>query len=355
MKQNAPSIKPFFATEYLALVVAWLFWWISQGLLRIESNEVLTEGFILAVALVHAATLFFANLLFIDTFERISSGVKGTLWKYAYAILALAILALAAVFLNVTFYNWTHGRELFRYYTRYLTSGLEKMTFIAGFSTMFFLIRNLKEHQKQKSILEEAQQTARDAQLQLLQQQLNPHFLFNTLNSLRILIAIDQDRARGMVTDLSEFLRVTLASYHSVQNTLQDEVSLLDYYLKIQKTRFEEELDYVLEIEEGLLNFTVPKIVLQPLVENAVKYGMLTSSMPLRIWVSARRRGDEISLTVVNTGKLVHPSFEKHGNNGISNTQARMGLMFGSNSSFSLTEDSSLVKAEITIKNLETG
>lgn len=338
-------------TEYLMLILAWVFWGTSQGFLRIESNETLNEWFIMAVAMVHAIVLFFANLLVIRSFEKIWAYMKNTWLQYACMALVLVFISLASVFINVTFYRWSHGyEELLREFSRYMTSSLEKVTFIGGFSTMFFLIRSQKEYQKQKTIIEEAQQTARDAQLQMLQQQLNPHFLFNTLNSLRSLISIDRERARDMVTDLSEFLRVTLSSYKSVKNTVQDEIGLLEYYLKIQKVRFEEELDYSIEIQEDLREFTLPKFILQPLVENAVKYGMLTSPMPLRLSVSAIQQDDEIKLVVQNTGKLADNRVEKHSNNGIANTRARLALMYGDRTSFQLSEQEGMVKAEVIIK-----
>jgi two-component system, LytTR family, sensor kinase len=338
-------------TEYFVLALAWLFWGTSQSLLRIENSKKDDSWQIVSIVLVQAANFFLANLFTIYSIDWIRLKVKGMWCQYSSYLLCIILTALLVVFINVSFYNYANGKsEIIKSFSSYLINGSEKIIFIAGFSTMFFLIRNLKEYQKQQSILEEAQQTARDAQLQMLQQQLNPHFLFNTLNSLRSLIAIDTDRARGMVTDLSEFLRVTLSSYKSVQNTIHDEVKLLAYYLKIQKIRFENELYYTIEIQKDIENFTIPKFIFQPLVENAAKYGMLTSQMPLQIKIEAYKTEAGVAIHITNSGSLVASSTEKHANNGISNTKTRLELMFPGKSSFVLREDSGLVRAEIFIQ-----
>jgi two-component system LytT family sensor kinase len=339
-------------TEYVALALAWLFWGTSQSMLRIESSKKDDSLLIVCIVLVQAINFFIANLLTLQYLDKIRAKVKGIERQYSISLLTVIFISLIFVFINVTFYNYANGKDkIFWSFSSYLINGFEKLIYISGFSTMFFLIRNLKEYQKQKGILEQAQQTARDAQLQMLQQQLNPHFLFNTLNSLRILIAIDKDRARGMVTDLSDFLRVTLSSYKSIKNTIQDEISLLEYYLKIQKIRFEEELRYTIEVEQDIADFTIPKFIFQPLVENAVKYGMLTSPMPLHLRILARKTIEGVQIKVINSGKLAASTSEKHANNGISNTKTRLDLMFPGTSTFCLTEDAENVTAEINILN----
>lgn len=189
-----------------------------------------------------------------------------------------------------------------------------------------------------------------NTQLQMLHQQLQPHFLFNTLNSLRSLIVIDTQRARDMVTDLSELLRVTLSSYNGLTNSLQEEMDIVTYYLKILRIRFGEDLIFETHLDASLKGFVVPKFILQPLVENGVKYGMQTSEMPLRLEISISQEKEGIQLCVTNTGRLLECSKEKHANHGLKNVQQRLELMFPQKHRLVLEEKNGQVRVKIHLQ-----
>jgi hypothetical protein len=145
---------------------------------------------------------------------------------------------------------------------------------------------------------------ARDAQLRMLAYQLNPHFLFNTLNSIRALINEDQKRAREMVTALSGYLRYALVERPLHVALLEEEVASVRGYLAIEKVRFEERLDARLEVDPAALRCEVPAFLLNPLVENAVKHGAAgTADAPLVLRVDARLvDSDRLRLSVENSG-----------------------------------------------------
>ena len=145
---------------------------------------------------------------------------------------------------------------------------------------------------------------ARDAQLRMLAYQLNPHFLFNTLNSIRALINEDGQRAREMVTALSGYLRYALVERPMHTALLEEEVASVQGYLAIEQVRFEERLEVRMDIEPAALRCEVPAFILNPLVENAVKHGTAgTADRPLRVRVEARLvEPDRLMLTVENTG-----------------------------------------------------
>ena len=147
---------------------------------------------------------------------------------------------------------------------------------------------------------------ARDAQLRMLAYQLNPHFLFNTLNSIRALINEDRQRAREMVTALSGYLRYALVERPLHVALLEEEAASVRGYLAIEQVRFEERLDARIEIEPAALRCEVPAFLLNPLVENAVKHGAAgTAGAPLVVRVEARLVGpDRLRLVVENTGRL---------------------------------------------------
>ena len=146
---------------------------------------------------------------------------------------------------------------------------------------------------------------ARDAQLRMLAYQLNPHFLFNTLNSIRALINEDRQRARDMVTALSGYLRYALVERPLHVALLEEEVASVRGYLAIEQVRFEERLDARMEIEPAALRCEVPAFLLNPLVENAVRHGAAgVAGAPLVLRVEARLvEPDRLRLVVENTGR----------------------------------------------------
>jgi hypothetical protein len=149
-----------------------------------------------------------------------------------------------------------------------------------------------------------AEAAARDAQLRMLAYQLNPHFLFNTLNSIRALINEDRARAREMVTALSGYLRYALVERPLHVALLEEEVASVRGYLAIEQVRFEERLDARMQIDAAALRCEVPAFLLNPLVENAVKHGAAgTADAPLVLRVEARLvQPDRLRLVVENTG-----------------------------------------------------
>ena len=146
---------------------------------------------------------------------------------------------------------------------------------------------------------------ARDAQLRMLAYQLNPHFLFNTLNSIRALINEDRQRAREMVTALSGYLRYALVERPLHVALLEEEVASVRGYLAIEQVRFEERLDARMDVEPAALRCEVPAFLLNPLVENALRHGAAgTASAPLVLRVEARLvEPGRLRLVVENTGR----------------------------------------------------
>jgi hypothetical protein len=145
---------------------------------------------------------------------------------------------------------------------------------------------------------------ARDARLRMLAYQLNPHFLFNTLNSIRALINEDRQRARDMVTALSGYLRYALVERPLHVSLLEEEVASVRGYLAVEEVRFEERLDARMEIEPAALRCEVPAFLLNPLVENALKHGAGSAGEPLVLRVEARLvEPDRLRLVVENSGR----------------------------------------------------
>ncbi|HNG94101.1 MAG TPA: histidine kinase [Acidobacteriota bacterium] len=174
----------------------------------------------------------------------------------------------------------------------------------------------------------EARTHAQQAQLQMLRYQLNPHFLFNVLNSIGVLAFIDPKRTFQMVTGLSEFLRYSLQTTDITLAPLKDEIKAIRHYLELQQVRFEERLEIQFEISPDSENIRLPAFLIQPLVENAIKYGMQTSPKRLLIRLMARQHRNRLELRIANTGQWVsevdRPLFEEGTGIGLSNVQTRL-------------------------------
>jgi hypothetical protein len=180
---------------------------------------------------------------------------------------------------------------------------------------------------------------ARDARLRMLAYQLNPHFLFNTLNSIRALINEDGQRAREMVTALSGYLRYALVERPLHVALLEEEVASVRGYLAIEQVRFEERLDARVDVEPAALRCEVPAFLLNPLVENAVKHGVAAPDWPLVVRVTARLvEPDRLMLMVENSGvwkgrgKIARAGGESGddapGGVGLANVRARLRAIY---------------------------
>lgn len=173
------------------------------------------------------------------------------------------------------------------------------------------------------------------AQLQALKMQIHPHFLFNTLNSIAALLHKDVEAADRMIARLGDFLRLTLKSSDAQTVDFEQELEFLKCYLDIEHIRFQDRLTVDLDIDPHALKATVPNLILQPIVENAVRHGVARQTSHGHITIRARREGERLIMTVEDNG----PGLKVKSNGsgiGISNTRARLEQFYGSDFSFQI-------------------
>jgi signal transduction histidine kinase len=168
------------------------------------------------------------------------------------------------------------------------------------------------------------------AELGALKMQLQPHFLFNTLNAIAALLKPKPDAAENMVLQLADFLRLTLASTGRAEVTLREELDFLACYLAIEKTRFGDRLSTSFHIRSEVLDARVPNLLLQPLVENAIRHGIAKSADARRLEVSATHEGGRLLLRVWDDGPGLGAGAVREGI-GLSNTRERLRHLFGEN------------------------
>lgn len=174
------------------------------------------------------------------------------------------------------------------------------------------------------------------ARLQALQMQLNPHFLFNTLHAVSALMHKNVDAADRMMTRLSDLLRYALESTSAQEVTLKEELAFLERYLEIEKTRFGDRLTVRMDIAPETLEARVPNLILQPLVENAIRHGIEPHARPGMIELRARREGSRLVLVVQDNGKGLARDVPFVEGVGLSNTRARLRQLYGDAHSFEL-------------------
>ena len=222
-----------------------------------------------------------------------------------------------------------------------------------AWSASYFGIKYWQDSQSQKERTLTAKAEAHRAQLEMLRYQLNPHFLFNALNSIRASIDEDRSRAKKMVTEFSEFLRYSLLNSDSSPVPLREEIEAIRNYLSIEKIRFEERLEFAFDIESAAEEYRLPSFLIHPLIENAIKHGMNADSAPLVIRLSARVDNGSLRVEVANTGRLKSSDndLRSYGAGiGLQNINQRLERLFPGQSLFDIREENGWVRAIIEIR-----
>src|SRR5215475_8930611 len=190
------------------------------------------------------------------------------------------------------------------------------------------------------------------AQLQALRMQLHPHFLFNTLHAISSLMRRDVEAAERMIARLSDLLRLTLENVGAQETSLRQELEFLESYLEIEKTRFRDRLQVKMDIEPETLDARVPNLILQPLVENAVRHGVAPHAAPGLIEISARLKENKLELQVRDNGAGLPDarSAQIKEGVGLTNTRARLEQLYGADYLFELSNrDKGGLVASLTI------
>ena len=209
---------------------------------------------------------------------------------------------------------------------------------IGAWSALYYAINYFVRAEEQADQMMRLEAQATSAQLTMLRYQLNPHFLFNTLNSISTLVLLKQtDQANAMLSRLSSFLRFTLINEAAAKVPLTQEIETLKLYLDIEKMRFEERLRTFFTIEPAVQDALVPSLLLQPLVENAIKYAVTPKEEGADISVVAQLVGQRVRITVSDTGPGLQPGqqdFTLSTGVGMANTRERLLQAYGDDQRF---------------------
>ena len=294
--------QPFFDDKNRAFWILQTAGWTGYFILRSLSGFANNMG---AMFVVHTALLtatgYSLTLLMASLFRRLIAMQPGVtlVLSFGAVVLSSAVFSVIETWSFSTFLK-PDARPVG---VEYLGAILLNFALLAAWAALYYGINYfllLEDQIKQRERLESQASTA---QLAMLRYQLNPHFLFNTLNSISTLVLLRQtERANAMLARLSSFLRYTLVNEPSGKVTLAQEVETLKLYLEIEKMRFEDRLRPHFRIEAETIGARLPSLLLQPLIENAIKYAVTPSEGGADIWINAQREGQAVRIEVADNG-----------------------------------------------------
>ena len=215
-------------------------------------------------------------------------------------------------------------------------------------SLLYFLFHFVTNYKKEEIKNLQWQATKNEVELNKLKSQLNPHFIFNSMNSIRALVNEDPALAKEAITQLSNVLRNSLLMGRQKLISLDDEMKLVNDYLGLEKTRFEERLTIIRNIEEQTEKLLLPPLMLQTLVENGIKHG--TSKLPEggTIEINSSIEKDSLKIVIYNSGTY-DENIKPETGFGIINTKQRLNLLYGEKGVFKIVNDNNRVKTILLI------
>ncbi|MEG8014353.1 MULTISPECIES: sensor histidine kinase [unclassified Sphingomonas] len=296
------SARPFFENKARAFwtlqAVGWSGYLMLRGVSSVSNGLTLTS----IIPVIIEAIVGYCITLLLSTmygyYRRIPRliGLFLTIATLAAATFLYAVLdAFSFSFIQTATPGITITRMLGFVFLNFVT--------LAGWSALYFGINFYLIVEQQIDQMEHLENQASSAQLAMLRYQLNPHFLFNTLNSISTLVLLKQtERANAMLSRLSSFLRYTLANEPTAHVTVAQEVDQLKLYLEIEKMRFEDRMRPKFDIDPRAERARLPSLLLQPLVENAIKYAVTPQEEGAEICVTVRLAGERVQIAVSDTG-----------------------------------------------------
>ena len=297
---------PFFADKNRAFWLLQSAGWGGAFLLRAITGLVGGQdwSFLVNVA-IEAVTGFSISLVLSVIYQRLISVRPLVTWASTMLVLMVGVAIFTFIIAWVT--SLTRASFDGDFVALYIGFLIWPLALLGAWSALYFAINYFLQIEEQADRLERLEMQATSAQLAMLRYQLNPHFLFNTLNSISTLVLLKQTApANAMLTRLSSFLRHTLVTEPGGKVTVEQEVEMLKLYLDIERMRFEDRLQTEFRLEPGAGDACIPSMLLQPLVENAIKYGVSPQEDGAMISVVAQIVGSRLRVTITDTGPGIH-------------------------------------------------
>jgi two-component system, LytTR family, sensor kinase len=341
-------MRYFTKKVYWTVQISW--WLFTTFVLRFPTSKFFNDpqikysylivSFLICISFTHSYALLFQKKF------------RDNKWTIAFGVMGV-ILTGGAIFLLDYYFGFQRYRkpsegiplETYDYFQFFI----ESIRYV-GLWFLFYhlLISNSESHLKAVA-LAQAETDLKTAELANLKNQLNPHFLFNAINSIKALTLSDPHLARHALTELSQLLRTSLTMGNEHLVTLETELNFVKDYLFLEKIRYEARLKYSFEIDKNSLNVKIPPMSLQLLVENAIKHGIGRNKAGGEIIIKSIYNENNFQLSVTNSGKLRPNSPSNSTGVGLKNLQKRLFFNFQNNASFAVKEETHNVVASISI------
>ncbi|PZQ20571.1 MAG: sensor histidine kinase [Sphingopyxis macrogoltabida] len=296
------SPGPFFGDKVRAFwnlqILGWAAWLGLRGVSGLANGQPFT---FLIPQTISAITGFSLTLILSVCYRALISRRPILMWSVSFGLAGVATALWA--FIDAWVQQIQNPSSETGFTSLLLGAMYIDATSLGAWSALYFAINYFLQLEEQNDRMLRLEAQAASAQLAMLRYQLNPHFLFNTLNSISTLVLLKQSEpANAMLSRLSAFLRYTLANEPTAQVTLAQEVETLKLYLDIEKMRFEDRLRPHFHIDPGVARARLPSLLLQPLIENAIKYAVTPQEEGADITLSAQLAGQKVRITVSDTG-----------------------------------------------------
>jgi sensor histidine kinase YesM len=294
-----------------------------------------------AILLTHAFRYFILSKKWLET---------TVIYQISVSIVFSLLLALIFFLLGFIFNLLIFGAAEKLSPMGFLTSLISFWFVFFVWSVLYFSFHYIRNYRKAEIQQLRMEASLKEAELNKLKSQLNPHFMFNAMNSIRALIDENPQKAKEAVTQLSNILRQTLTLEKNKLIAFTDEMTLVKDYLALEKIRFEERLNYSLNIDEASFRYKIPPMLLQTLVENAIKHGISKLTEGGLVSITTKQMPDnKLRIEILNSGRY-NPETNPQSGYGLENTMNRLAFVFADEASFLIAnENDSRVRTQIVI------
>ena len=338
---------------WISQITGW-YLFIGINLFIISSFEELTWQRVLVWIFLGILGIVFTHLLreVIRKKNWLNLPLKNTIPRILTASIITGIIIYALVF-AASYLAGTFKQEEYNF-ARLVAGIINTSILILLWCLIYYVVHYMENYKKKEieSLIWEA--AVKDYELKTLKSQLNPHFMFNAMNSIRALIEEDPESAKVAITKLSNILRYSLQMERMERVPLEDEIETVKNYLDLERIRFEDRLKYKLDIDRSTQKIEIPPMMIQTLVENGIKHGVAKRTEGGEIHLKSKllttTNGSKLKIEIRNSGHFSEEQLKNSSGFGVSNTKHRLNLLFGDDANFSIkNENGDTVLAEIEI------
>lgn len=336
--------------QVLLAQIAAIFIWFLISVVQWSNNPKSDPGIVIPLIVrgVEAFSVFIVSSLLIYLVELTRKFVKPFLLRFSLLFIMYGFAVLASLLsINLRAILGYAPPKIDNYF---FVQSLHFYIPLLLIIVFYEVVKNQIALQKEKENKLKAESLAQQAKWMMLRYQVNPHFLFNALNSIRSLVGHNDDLARKVVTELSEYFRYSLKMEKKTLVEISEEIKAMENYLEIQKIRFGNRLNISINVDPTSGSLLIPAFAIQTLVENAIKFGMKTTANPVSLRIEVFEKSNQINILVKNSGVLISPTTSLEGTSGtktgIDNLKQRFEHL-NCNYSFKLYQDNEMVIAHL--------